>query len=140
VAGPDDVAATWLVRYPRPASSKTADMPSDRKQIARDSYAAFAAGDRSFFEERLSDDFLFSAPPDPKLDRDGYFERCWPGAGRGQRFDFVRLIESGDEVIVTYESDTSGGGRGRNTEVLTFDEEDRIVRTEVYFGWNLDEP
>jgi ketosteroid isomerase-like protein len=113
-------------------------MPADRKQIARDSYAAFAGGDRGFFEERLSDDFLFSAPPDPRLDRDGYFERCWPGAGRGQRFDFVRLIESGDEVIVTYETDTSGGGRGRNTEVLTFDDEDRIVRAEVYFGWNLD--
>ena len=113
-------------------------MPADRKQIARDSYAAFAAGDRSFFEERLSGDFLFSAPPDPKLDRDGYFERCWPGAGRGQRFDLVRLVESGDEVIVTYESETSEGTRGRNTEVLTFDDDDRIVRTEVYFGWNLD--
>jgi ketosteroid isomerase-like protein len=112
-------------------------MPADRKQIARDSYAAFAAGDRSFFEERLSDDYLFSAPPDPKLDRDGFFERCWPGAGRGQRFDFVRLVESGDEVIVTYETDTAEGGRGRNTEVLTFGDGDRIVRTEVYFGWNL---
>lgn len=39
-------------------------------------YAAFAAGDRSVFEQRLTDDFLFSAPPDPRLDRDGYFERC----------------------------------------------------------------
>ena len=107
---------------------------ADRKQIVRDSYAAFAAGDRRFFEERLSDVFLFSAPPDPKLDRDGYFERCWPGAGRGQDFEFVRLIESGDEVIVTYEADTSSGGRGRNTEVFTFDDEDKITRTEVYWA------
>jgi hypothetical protein len=50
----------------------------------------------------------------------------------------VRLIESGDEVVVTYETDASGGGRGRNTEVITFDDEDKIVRTEVYFGWNRD--
>lgn len=50
----------------------------------------------------------------------------------------MRLIESGDEVVVTYESDVSGGGRGRNTEVLTFDDEDKIARTEVYFGWNLE--
>jgi ketosteroid isomerase-like protein len=113
-------------------------MSADRKQIVRDFYAAFAAGDRSFYEERLSDDFRFSAPPDPKLDRAGYFERCWPGAGRGQRFDFVRLIESGDEVVVTYEADTSAGVRGRNTEVITFDDGDKIVRTEVYFGWNLE--
>jgi ketosteroid isomerase-like protein len=113
-------------------------MPHDRKQIVRDSYTAFAAGDRSFFEQRLSADFVFSAPPDPKLDREGYFARCWPGAGRGQDFELVRLIESGDEVVVTYESNSSGGGRGRNTEVFTFDGEDKITRTEVYFGWNLE--
>jgi hypothetical protein len=52
--------------------------------------------------------------------------------------DVVRLIESGDEVVVTYESDTPGGGRGRNTEVFTFDDEDRITRVEVYFGWNME--
>ena len=111
---------------------------SDRTQVVRDAYAAFAAGDRSFYEQRLSDDFLFSAPPDPKLDRDGYFERCWPGSGRRQDFDFVRLIESDDEVIVTYETTTSSGGRGRNTEVVTFDDEDKITRMEVYFGWKLE--
>lgn len=110
---------------------------SDRKQIARDSYVAFAAGDRGFFEERLSDDFIFSSPPDPLLDRDGYFERCWPGSGRGQEFDFVRLIEAGQEVIVTYESDVAGGGGGRNTEVLTIDDAGMIARVEVYFGWDL---
>jgi hypothetical protein len=26
-----------------------------------------------------------------------YLERCWPAAGPGQDFDFVRLIEAGDE-------------------------------------------
>jgi hypothetical protein len=113
-------------------------MAADRRQIVRDSYAAFAARDREFFERHLGESYLFSAPPDPKLDRDGYFDRCWPGAGRGQRFEIVRLIESGDEVVVTYETDTSRGVRGRNTEVHTFDQDDAIVRTEVYFGWNLD--
>jgi ketosteroid isomerase-like protein len=108
----------------------------DRKQLARQSYEAFAAGDRSFFEEHLSEDFRFSSPPDPELDRDGYFERCWPGSGGGQRFEFVRLIESGDEVVVTYELQRTDGTGGRNTEVLTFDGES-IASAEVYFGWSL---
>ena len=99
-------------------------MPAeDRLEIARDSYLAFAAGDRRFFEERLGEGFLFSSPPDPRLDRHGWFERCWPGAG--------------DEVIVTYELHRPDGSAGCNTEVLTFDAQDRIVRTEVYFGWDL---
>jgi len=85
----------------------------------------------------LTDDFMFSSPVDVGLDRAGYFERCWPGAGRGQQFDFVRLIPSGDEVIVTYEMTQPDGPRGRNTEVLTFRGE-LIRAAEVYFGWSLE--
>ena len=108
-----------------------------RREIASHYYLAFAAGDRSFFEQRLSEEFIFSSPPDPRLDRDGWFERCWPGAGRRQEFDFVRLSECGDEVIVTYELRRSNGSAARNTEILGFDEEDRLRRAEVYFGWNV---
>ena len=110
---------------------------SERRRIARESYLAFAAGDRSFFEERLGEGFSFSSPADPQLDRDGWFERCWPAAGRGQEFEFVRLLESGDEVIVTYQIRRPDGSGARNTEVLTFDDEDMFVSTEVYFGWEL---
>ena len=113
-------------------------MSSDnRLAIARASYLAFAAGDRAFFEERLADGFSFCSPADPELDREGWFRRCWPGAGRGQVFEFVRPLASGDEVMVTYELRRRNGGGARNTEILAFDDKDRIVRTEVYFGWNL---
>jgi hypothetical protein len=47
------------------------------------------------------------------------------------------MVESADEVIVTYELRRPDGTGGRNTEVLTFGEDDRIVRVEVYFGWDL---
>jgi hypothetical protein len=110
---------------------------TDRLKIARESYLAFARADRQFFEELLSDEFTFSSPPDPLLDRDGWFERCWPGAGGGQEFTFVRQVEAGDEVIVSYDLRRPDGSGGRNTEVLTFDEQNRIMRTEVYFGWDL---
>lgn len=109
---------------------------SDRAQQATGLYRAFADGDRGFVERLLADEFTFSSPLDVGLDRAGYFERCWPGAGREQRFDFLRLVESDDEVIVTYEMTTADGSRGRNTEILTFNG-DEITRAEVYFGWNL---
>jgi ketosteroid isomerase-like protein len=111
---------------------------ADRKQLARQLYESFSAGDRAFFEEHLADDLLFSSPPDPKLDRAGFFERCWPGAGRGQEIDVVRLVESGDEVIVTYDLTRHDGSGGRNTEVLTFDG-DKVKRIEVYFGWDREQ-
>jgi hypothetical protein len=107
-----------------------------RPGLARGLYQAFAAGDRDHVERVLTDDFRFSSPVDPELDRAGYFERCWPGAGQGQQFEFVRLWEMGDEVVVTYEMAMGDRGRGRNTEVLTF-RGDQICRAEVYFGWNV---
>ena len=87
-------------------------------------------------EALLADDLVFSSPPDPHLDRDGYFARCWPHAGDGAQYAFPRLIEAGDEVVVTYEATRPDGTRLRNTEVLTFAGE-RIRRVEVYFGWDL---
>jgi hypothetical protein len=108
-----------------------------RFQRARDLYLAFAAGDRSAVQDLLSEDFTFSSPVDVGLDRAGYFERCWPAAGRGQEFRFVRLLASGDEVIVTYEMTHGDSRRGRNTEVLRF-RGDQVCAAEVYFGWNLE--
>jgi ketosteroid isomerase-like protein len=109
----------------------------DRIQLARDSYEAYASGDRSVIESLLSDDFVFYSPPDPGIDLATYWERCWPNAGTSASFDFVRLVElPDDEVLVTYELTKTDGKRFRNTEVLTFDG-GKICRAEVYFGWDL---
>lgn len=121
---------------PSPSTREVPTSMSDRITTAQQLYAAFAAGDRDVVDGILAAGFTFSSPVDVGLDRAGYFERCWPGAGLKQQFHFVRLVETDDEVVVTYEMTRADGGRGRNTEVLTFDG-DRIVGAEVYFGWNL---
>ncbi|MBI5105353.1 MAG: nuclear transport factor 2 family protein [Solirubrobacterales bacterium] len=109
----------------------------DQLARARDSYEAFAAGDRDAIEALFAGDFTFSSPADPLLDRAGYFERCWPNHHNIAGFAIVRLIEDGDEVVVTYEARRADGTSFRNTEVLTFDGDGRIRRAEVYFGWDL---
>jgi ketosteroid isomerase-like protein len=110
---------------------------TDRLQLVRDAYGTYESGDRDALEELLADDLVFYSPPDPGIDRATYFERCWPNSETIEAFDLVRMVESGDEVIVTYESTKTDGRRFRNTEVLTFDG-DRIRRVEVYFGWDVE--
>jgi SnoaL-like domain len=112
-------------------------MAGDKIEMAKACYRAYEAGDRKAIERLIGAEFLFVSPADPQgLDRAGYFERCWPGAGHLAEFDFVRLIEDGDEVVVTYEATRTDGSRFRNTEVLTF-VGDAQTRAEVYFGWDL---
>jgi ketosteroid isomerase-like protein len=113
-------------------------MPAhDRVQVAQDSYDAYESGDRSVIEDLLTDDFTFYSPADVAIDRGTYFERCWPNSELIETFAFKRLIEAGDEVVVTYECTRTDGTRFRNTEVLAFTD-DKIRRAEVYFGWDLE--
>ncbi len=112
-------------------------MPRDRIELAKTCYRAYETRDRELIEELIGPEFSFHSPADEQgLDRAGYFERCWPNAGNLAGFEFVRLIEYGEEVVVTYEATRQDGSRFRNTEVLGFDG-DLQVRAEVYFGWNL---
>ena len=87
--------------------------------------------------QHLAEDFTFSAPPDVGIDRATYFERCWPNHEMIAGFEFERLFENGDEVIVTYEATRTDGTRFRNTEILGFDG-DKVGRVEVYFGWDVE--
>lgn len=111
-------------------------MSTDRLQLVRDSYTAYETGDRDLIERVIADDLVFSAPPDVGIDRATYFERCWPNAGNGARFEYVRLRETDGEVLVTYECTRADGTRFRNTEIFGF-AGDRIGSVEVYFGWDL---
>lgn len=113
-------------------------MPAeDRLQLVRDCYGAYESGDRRVLEEILSNDFTFYSPPDPGIDRATYFERCWPNSEHLEAFEFKRLVEVGDEVLVTYETTKTDGKSFRNTEIFGFHGE-KISRTEVYFGWDLE--
>jgi ketosteroid isomerase-like protein len=111
-------------------------MARDRLQTARDCYRAYETRDRDLIDGLLSDDFVFFSPPDPGIDRETYFEVCWPNAGNIEHFEFERLVEVGEEVLVTYESTRTDGTRFRNTEILTIPGE-KISKAEVYFGWDL---
>ncbi len=110
---------------------------SERLRTVRRCYEAYVSGDPSALEQALSEDFVFYSPPDPGIDRATYFERCWPNSELISSYEFERLIEHGDEAIVTYEAAKTDGKRFRNTEVLTFRGE-QICRVEVYFGWDLE--
>jgi ketosteroid isomerase-like protein len=111
-------------------------MTNDSVAVARASYEAYVKKDRASIEKLIAQDFHFTSPLDNQIDRATYFARCWPNSELISGFDFVRLVPSGDEVVVTYEGRTRNGASFRNTEILTI-QRSQIVSVEVYFGWSL---
>jgi ketosteroid isomerase-like protein len=113
-------------------------MPAtDRLQIVRECYGAYESSDRDALERYVAEDYTFFSPDDVGIDRATYFERCWPNHERVASFELERLVEIGDEVFVTYESERTDGSRFRNTEIHRF-AGDKLGRTEVYYGWDLE--
>lgn len=114
-------------------------MQADLVHIAKQSYLAFVNKDRAALEALIAEDFHFTSPLDNRLDRESFFERCWPNSETICGFDFINTAAVGDRVFVTYEGRSIKGTQFRNTEVLTI-RDGRIVDAEVYFGWEVPHP
>jgi hypothetical protein len=102
----------------------------DAISVARAAFDAYATKDRSLLESVIAEDFHFTSPLDNRINRETYFERCWPNSEWLEGFDFVDAISDGDRVFVTYEARKQDGGRFRNTEVHTV-KGGKIVDVEV---------
>ena len=109
---------------------------SNPEKIVRASFRAYETKDRSAIEAVIADDFRFTSPLDNGIDRTTYFNRCWPNSESLERFEFVRVIPTGEQVVVTYDAHTKDGRCFRNSEVFTMRDQ-KIVEVEVYFGWSI---
>jgi ketosteroid isomerase-like protein len=103
------------------------------EELVRGFYAAFGAGDRNTIERLLSDDFTFSSPDDPELDRDGWFARCWANRQYAGKVDIDLILEEDGHVLVRYESQRTTGERFRNAEYLRL-EGGQVRAVQVYYG------
>lgn len=114
-------------------------MPDDASDVARAYYQAYVEKDRAALEALIAEDFQFSSPLDNRLDRETYFERCWPNSERIRACRFKHLTPIGETIFVTYEGEAIDGKGFRNTEILTI-RDGKVVEVEVYFGWSLPHP
>ena len=109
---------------------------ADNIATVRALFDAVEARDREMAEWVIDEDFRFFSPYDNGLDRDKYFEICWPLSGQFQDFKLTDAIADGERVFITYEVVSRDGTRIRNAEVHTV-RNGRISAVEVYFGWNV---
>ena len=111
----------------------TDETDTRRQKTVRALYAAYIDGRKDIVAAMLTEDFTFSSPRDDHIDRDAYFERCWPASPPFTRMEIEYLGLSGDEAVVRYRAVKHDGGAFRNMETLRF-RDDRLAAVEVYFG------
>ena len=105
-------------------------------RIVRSYFKSYSDKDRPTIESLVSEDFYFTSPLDNRIDRQTYFNRCWPNSNNTAAIDLQHLVVNGEQAFVIYESRMTDGKRFRNTELLTV-KHGKITGVEVYFGWSI---
>jgi ketosteroid isomerase-like protein len=107
---------------------------ADIETLVRSAYEAYEENDRERMEAAAAEGYTFASPDDPSLDREAYFEVCWPNSRMIARFEIEQLLHDGEgNVLVRYLAERQDGSRFRNVEYHRV-EEGLIQRTEVYYG------
>jgi ketosteroid isomerase-like protein len=116
-----------------PANEAPAMTAEHMRRLIVSAYEAYETNDRAVIEAAIGPDFSFTSPYDDAIDRETYFERCWPVHETTASMHIERIVIEGDAAFVTYVMTNTSGQSFRNTEFLTF-RGGRIASVDVYFG------
>lgn len=112
--------------------------PGDRLALIERYYQAYDNDDRPAIEQVLHPGFTFTSPGpgDDKIDRDTYFEKCWPPHERIKSFTLLDICADNDEALVRYRATEFAGPGFANVERFEF-KDNLISHVAVYFGRSL---
>ena len=112
----------------------TPEPAGDKEAIVRRYFSGWEKKDWSIVASTLADGFTFTSPaPDDHIPTDRFHDKCWPQAPHIRTFEFVRIMEQGDEVMAIMQVITVDNKVIRNVEYFRF-EGDKIKSIEVFFG------
>lgn len=102
-------------------------------ELVKSLFRAFQNQERGILEKLLSSNFIFSSPHDKKLNKEEYFEICYPFSKKVKNFEFQTIVEKGNEVFVIYKCSAKDQVDFINTEYFTI-ENGKIKNVKVFFG------
>ncbi len=118
----------------RTLPSREITMPRSNIDTVRAMFDAYLAHDPDAADQLLADDVSFTSPQDDHIDKQAYFQRCFPTADRLTSQEIVEVVDAGgDSVFVMYEYELRSGDRHRNTEFITVCG-GQITDIHVFFG------
>lgn len=104
------------------------------EKIIRDYFGGFVKKDWSQVAAQLDDSFTFTSPaPDDHISIEQFRKKCWPQAQHIKDFEFVKIIDLGEEAVAIMHVITTDNKLLRNVEYFNF-RNGKIASIEVFFG------
>ncbi len=103
-------------------------------EVARSLLQAYLDQDRARAERLLAEDLTFTSPQDDRINRQAYFDRCFPTADRLRSQTLLHAVALDEHnVVIAYEYELQTGERHRNTEIITI-RGGKATEIQVFFG------
>lgn len=108
----------------------------EKEKIIKNYFSGWEKKNWNAVAAHLSDGFTFTSPaPDDHITIERFREKCWPQADYIKTFEFVKIVENGNQAFSLMHVITTDGRAIRNVELFTF-EGKKIKSIEVFFGGN----
>jgi len=106
----------------------------DASTIIKTYFSGYEKKDWSITSSQLAEGFTFTSPtPDDHISLAVYKQRCWPQSKFIKKFEFISIVQEGDQAFVLYNLTTTDNKVIRNAEYYTFSN-GKIRSIECFFG------
>jgi len=104
------------------------------EKIIRAYFGGFVNKDWKQVTDQLDSNFTFTSPaPDDHINTAQFKAKCWPQAEHIKEFEFVKIVDLGDEALTIMHVITTDNKLLRNVEYFHF-KNGKILSIEVFFG------
>lgn len=98
-------------------------------------YSGFEKHDWNDVASQFASGFTFTSPNnDNHISVEKFKEKCWPTNKFFKKVNYIKMAESGNELFLLVEINTTENKTVRNVDVFSFSSTGKIKSIETFFG------
>ena len=112
-----------------------------KEKVAKAYYSGFENKDWNIIASQLADGYTFTSPAgDDHISVEAFKEKCFPTCKFTKKVSFLKMSETGNELFLLVEINTTDNKLVRNVDLFTFDSLGKIKAFECFFGAGIGFP
>ena len=106
---------------------------TEKEKVVRAYYSGFEKHDWNAVNSQFAKGFTFTTPLDDHISVEKYKEDCWGTNKFFKKVNYIKMVETGNDLFLLVEINTTDNKTVRNVDVFSFSA-GKIKSIEVFFG------
>ncbi|HEY1869726.1 MAG TPA: nuclear transport factor 2 family protein [Chitinophagaceae bacterium] len=112
---------------------------TEKEKAVQAYYSGFETHNWDLVASQLADGFTFTTPVNDHISVKEFKDSCWGTNRFTKKVNLIKMVQSGNDLILLVEIHTTDNKLARNVDIYTFSE-GKIKSIEVFFGPGLKYP